>query len=174
MLRMTKTLAFGALAVLAIACGERSMTGPEALPQVASAPAPALRGGVVSDLLRRVSCIVPDTVALTVGSAGGTLTLGGNRLVIPPNALKSPVRILMMPLLDGTAGVRFLPHGLLFSAKAKPTLTLSTACVGNPPSSYIVYTDDFGRVLERFKPTARTATTISTPISHFSRYAVAW
>ncbi len=111
---------------------------------------------------------------MAIGKAGGTIKLGGNTLVIPRNALSKTVTITMLPLLDGTAGVRFLPHGLTFSSSAKPTLTLSTACVGNPANSYIVYTDDFGRVLEKLRTTGRTATTVSAQLSHFSRYAVAW
>jgi hypothetical protein len=119
---------------------------------------------VVGDLLQ----------VLGIGPNGGTLTVGGNSLVVPKHALSDLVHIVMKAEPGKTVAVDFFPEGLVFSPNAYPTLTLNTDCIGNPANAYIVYTDAAGHVLERLPVTHRDRHTVSAQIHHFSRYAVAW
>lgn len=156
---------------------------------------------------------LPGSVAADIGPNGGTLSFGGNSLVVPAGSLAQIVHIVMVPACTasstpgggdnqgdnngrGNAGkghgnkgddhgnndrgttvvaaVQFFPEGLVFAAPAPPTLTVNTNCVGNPDKASIVYTDDAGNVLERFKTKTTTDSSISAVIHHFSRYAIAW
>ncbi len=54
MYRKTMNVAVAALVALAVACGNQVSTGPEAAPDAAFAtsPAPAIRAGLISDVLQ--------------------------------------------------------------------------------------------------------------------------
>lgn len=125
-------------------------------------------------ILNQILCALPDTIGVDVGPGGGTISLGGNSLVIPSHSLRQVTHIVMLPAIATPGAVKFLPEGLQFDPAAPPTLTLNTDCVGNPANPYIVYTDDAGNVLERLATTSVTPHTVSAQLHHFSRYAVGW
>jgi hypothetical protein len=175
-----------ALAVLALSIGACNSVVPDVETPAATNPSPLLAPmpnsnlalgvnlGIVNKLLPGLACLLPDTLAVDVGPAGGTITLGASKLVIPAGSLTSIAHIIMLPALGNTVAVQFFPEGLVFNASHRPTLTLNTDCIGNPANAYIEFTDNQGHVQEIETTTGRTAHTVSAEIKHFSRYAVAW
>jgi hypothetical protein len=131
---------------------------------------PTLPVPIVNQLL----CALPDTLSIDIGPSGGTISVGGSSLVVPAHSLDKPTHIRMKMARGKKGAVKFFPEGLKFNRGASPTLTLNTDCVGNPAGAYIVYTDDYGNVLERLTTTSRTPHSVSAQIHHFSRYAVGW
>jgi hypothetical protein len=138
------------------------------LPKLPQLPIP-----IVGPIVNQIVCALPDTIGVDIGPDGGTISIGGSSLVVPAHSLPKKVHIKMRPA-HGKAAVHFAPEGLKFNPDAEPTLTLNTDCAGNPANPYIVYTDDYGNVLERLTTTGRTGHTVSAKIKHFSRYAVGW
>jgi hypothetical protein len=171
MFRKTWSLMVGLLAVVVVGCSGPLPTAPAApASTVVATPPPSQLLGLPS-----LSCLLGDVLnVLGIGPNGGTLTVGGNSLVVPKGALSGIVNIVMKSDPGNTVAVDFFPEGLVFSPNALPTLTLNTDCIGNPPNAYIVYTDAAGNVLERLPTTHRDRHTVSAQIHHFSRYAVAW
>ena len=115
-----------------------------------------------------------DSTAVTIGPRGGTLTAGRHRFVIPAGALDSSVTITMVNPGDGHASARFGPEGLRFDPAHLPTLTLDYSnclVLGTP---HIVYVDDRDNLLEVLKSFQLLRHSVSAPVGHFSRYAVAW
>jgi hypothetical protein len=109
------------------------------------------------------------------GPAGGTLTFGDSRLIIPGGALTDTVTISATIVDQTTSRVEFQPHGLQF---AKPAgLLLSTeGCVLSPDEApSVVYLSQDGLVLETidavYDPHWKT---FAAPIHHFSGYAIAF
>ena len=141
---------------------------------------PQMQAGLVKGLLF-ANCPNPpvfDTRA-TIGSAGGTLTMGPHTLVIPSGALNGPVEIRAKSSNSGTGkgnGIEFKPEGLRFNKTLR--LTISTAnCTGlgvlNLP--LIVYTDDLWNILElQLSVPNLFDKEVTGFINHFSRYAVAY
>ena len=118
-----------------------------------------------------------DSVAKSIGPQGGRLQVGPHKFDMPAGALDQTVRISMVIPGDRVASVRFRPEGLRFKAGALPTLSLNYAgckpSTGTTPT--IVYVDEALQVLE-WMPSFRSGNSarVSTEVSHFSRYAVAW
>ena len=70
--------------------------------------------------------------------------------------------------------VRFGPEGLRFARPAELTLSYSN-CLVAPAKKKIVYTSELLEVLELLKSSDKARTkTVTSPIDHFSRYAVAY
>lgn len=118
-----------------------------------------------------------DSAAADIGPEGGRLTVGPQEFVIPAGALDRSVRISMVIPGDNTSSVRFRPEGLRFNSRTLPTLRLNFA--GCKPMEdvlpTIVYVDENLNVLEWMLSWRNwTSARITTNISHFSRYAVAW
>lgn len=109
-----------------------------------------------------------------VGSAGGTIVVGTHRLVIPAGALASPVKITGEQVPGRVNSVRFSPAGLKFAKAA--TLKLSYAnCSPLLILKRVAYTSELLGILELLPSQDELRTkTVSAPIRHFSRYAVAW
>ena len=110
----------------------------------------------------------------TVGSAGGAIVVGTHRLVIPAGALSSSVKITAEQVSGRVNSVRFSPEGLKFAKPA--TLYLSYAnCSPLLLLKRVVYTNELLSILELLPSIDDLRTkTVSAPIRHFSRYAVAW
>ena len=72
------------------------------------------------------------------------------------------------------ASVRFYPEGLVFPVGAQPTLTIQTSCINNPWNARIVYTDNYGLILQSLSSFHLNYTSVSALIPHFSTYAVDW
>jgi len=159
--------------------------GPALQPLLASAPnsvgAPV--GSVLGPALQTVLSAVhlltcsPQPYAVSravVGPAGGTITVGAHKLVIPAGALATPTTITAEQVRGSTNSVRFQPAGLTFAKPATLTLSYSN-CLLPPLTAKVVYTDEQLRVLERILSfDLRLSRSVSGAIRHFSRYAVAY
>lgn len=109
-----------------------------------------------------------------IGSKGGRISVGSHSLEIPQGALSQPVTIVAEQITGSTNSVRFGPEGLRFARPAALTLSY-TNCLTVPAAKHIVYTDDQLKVLELLNSSDKARTkTVTSPIDHFSRYAVAY
>lgn len=130
----------------------------------------------VGSLLNLLSCsALPDDKATQwVGPNGGTIRFGSSSLSIPRGALKSYVQITAEQVSDDVNSVRFSPEGLRFGKPATLTMGYSNCQQVKSPKQ-IVYTDENLNVIEvlQSKDSSR-GDTVSAPVNHFSRYAVAW
>jgi hypothetical protein len=129
--------------------------------------------GSVTDLLLCSSQPYAVTTQ-SIGPNGGLIRVGTHTLQIPGNAVKGTVRITAEQVSGKTNSVRFSPEGLQFLKPATLTMTYDN-CALVLLQKKIVYTDEKLKILEvlgsldLFKKKSVTA-----PIDHFSRYAVAY
>jgi len=129
--------------------------------------------GSVTDLLT-CSRQPYATTTQTIGREGGVILVGTHRLVIPSDALSSATTITAEQISGSTNSVRFSPEGLRFAKPAALTMSYDN-CALVLIQKKIVYTTDALEILEvlssldLFKSKSVTA-----PIDHFSRYAVAY
>lgn len=131
--------------------------------------------GQVATLLRCTPSEYTGT-AEVIGPAGGQLSIGANKLVIPRGALSQNMLLTMERRMGDLVAVTFGPHGLNFLKKAHLTLDYGTCVV--PPSAQlkIVYaTEDGGQILEILSSLANIGhSTVAAPIEHFSSYMIAY
>ncbi|MES2179052.1 MAG: hypothetical protein V4550_14420 [Gemmatimonadota bacterium] len=108
------------------------------------------------------------------GPAGGTLTFGDARLIIPGGALRDTVTISAQVVDPLTSHVEFSPHGLQFEKAAG--LVYSQSCVLDPSGApSVVYLSEDGNILETIPATYDPHwKTYAAAIWHFSGYAVAF
>jgi len=169
-------LALTAALTVAVACTTADDNlGPSEAPPIQ--PSASLLGGLLSlnDLHLLACSAQPYAIKTqTVGSAGGTILVGTHRLTIPAGALASPVKITAEQVTGRVNSVRFRPDGLKFAKPA--TLRLSYAnCSSLLLLKRVVYTNELLGILELLPSLDDLRTkTVSAPIRHFSRYAVAW
>jgi hypothetical protein len=110
----------------------------------------------------------------TVGREGGTIRVGKSTLVVPPGALLSQVTIKAEQMPGAANSIRFSPAGLKFARPARLTMSYDN-CLLALPAKRIVYTTEGLRVLELLQTLdLRLSRTVSAPIDHFSRYAIAY
>ena len=134
---------------------------------------------IVTPLLKGlVACPKQDyaRTVQTVGPNGGTIVVGGHKLVIPRNALTRNVTITAEAPADYVASVKFQPEGLQFARPAKLTLDYSDCPLARLSLfKSIAYTTDLLAILDILNAQDNIITAkISTDLDHFSRYAVAW
>ena len=170
--RRFAAIALGAVLSVVVACSAADdSAGP-------TPPSELQVGGALLSLgdLHLLACSAqPYAVRTqTVGSAGGTIVVGTHRLVIPAGALASPVQIKAEQLTGKVNSVRFSPEGLKFAKSA--TLSLSYGnCSPLLLLKRVVYTNERLGILELLPSIDDLRSrTVSAPIRHFSRYAVAW
>jgi hypothetical protein len=138
-----------------------------------------LTGGILSELLKITGLLTCQeqqyaVTYQTVGSQGGTIRIGKHALVIPRGALHSNVRIKAEQMRGPTNSVRFSPEGLQFEKQAYLALNYQN-CENVQVPKAVVYTTEQLKVLEILKSLdLLKARTITAPIDHFSRYAVAY
>ena len=129
--------------------------------------------GSVTDLL----LCSPQPYAVdteVVGPEGGVLNVGTHRLIIPQGALSSRVKITGEQIRGRNNSVRFSPEGLRFERPAVLTMTYDN-CALVLLQKKIVYTDEQLKVLEVLKSLDLfRGKSVTSPIDHFSRYAVAY
>jgi hypothetical protein len=166
------TLLVGVVA-LTISCENPSPT------EVAAAQAP--RADLLGWLLGGTGLVgcspLPyDSVTQTVGSAGGTITVGPHRLTIPPGALGQSVTITAVVPSDTVNLVRFQPQGLQFAEPARLAMSYANCgLVNHLLPSHIAYTTDALQILELIPGIDLLfSQQVEGPIHHFSTYAVAW
>jgi hypothetical protein len=129
--------------------------------------------GSVTDLL----LCSPQPYAVTtetIGPKGGEILVGTHRLVIPKDALSKKTKITAEQMRGSTNSIRFSPEGLRFEKPAQLTMTYKN-CAVVLLQKKIVFTTEKLKILEvltsldLFKKK-----TVSAPIDHFSRYALAY
>ena len=135
--------------------------------------------GTVSTLLNVTDLLVcssqPYAVTRkTIGSAGGTIQVGKHTLVVPKGALKQKTTITAEQIPGRTNSIRFSPEGLRFEKPADLTISYKN-CLVVLLKKHIVYTDENLKILEVLRSLDLFGKrTVSAPIDHFSRYAVAY
>jgi hypothetical protein len=109
-----------------------------------------------------------------VGPKGAKIRVGSHVLTIPAGALSQDVTIVAEQLTGSVNSVRFSPEGLIFAAPAQLEMSYSN-CQRVVPAKKVVYTDERLQVLELLNSDDKARTqTVTSPIEHFSRYAVAY
>jgi hypothetical protein len=178
--RLLSVMLVGVLLV-GVGCGSQgdSPLAPSSAAPSSAAPEAAILPGLVPTVLGSVDLLtcksLPYTSASTmIGPDGGTIRVGKATLVVPRGALSQRVTIKAEQVSGKTNSIRFSPEGLKFSRPA--TLTMSyDNCLLILPTKRIVYTDESLRVLEILRTLdLRLTKTVSAPIDHFSRYAIAY
>jgi hypothetical protein len=113
----------------------------------------------------------PQYGSATIGSNGGEIDVGGNRLIIPAGALSRTVRVTATVPQATTPTIVFEPQGLRFKKPAGLILDASD-CTDVPA---VVYINELG-VASAPMPAIYSNwwKTIAVPIDHFSGYAVAF
>ena len=123
-----------------------------------------------------LSCTPQDYLITTqqIGPKGGRIRIGSHLLSIPERALSQRVTIVAEQITGSTNSVRFGPEGLRFARPAELTLSYDN-CLESPAKKKIVYTSERLEVLELLRSADKPRTkTVTSPIDHFSRYAVAY
>jgi hypothetical protein len=129
--------------------------------------------GSVTDLLL-CSPQPYDSETETIGPEGGIITVGKNSLLIPRGALSERVKITAEQVRGKTNSVRFSPEGLQFDRSAVLTINYEN-CALVLVQKKIVYTNEQLKVLQVLRSLDLfRARSVSAPIDHFSRYAVAY
>jgi hypothetical protein len=132
--------------------------------------------GTVGQLTDLLTCS-PQKYAVTtatIDSKGGTIKVGSHSLVIPKGALSGKTKITAEQMTGTTNSIRFSPDGLRFEKPAALTMTYNN-CILVLIQKKIVYTDEKLKVLEVLRSLDLfKKKTVTAPIDHFSRYAVAF
>ena len=177
-------LAVLALGFVSVGCGtDRTPTAPAAGPPKTSDLLGFTRGGVagMGGLIlggtanANCTALPAATSSKTIGIWGGVITVGPHTLFVPPGAVTAPTLITATITPATVNSVQFQPEGLRFAVPT--TLVMSYAnCTGWPgllPG--LVYTSDALTILEVLPSVNNTLDkTLIGPVTHFSRYAVAW
>jgi hypothetical protein len=130
--------------------------------------------GNVTDLL----LCSPQKYAVTtetIGPKGGDIVVGSHRLKIPKDALSRKTKITAEQVRGSTNSIRFSPEGLRFEKSAELTMSYENCALVLLPKK-IVYTDEKLKILEVLKASLDLfkKKTVTAPIDHFSRYAIAY
>lgn len=97
----------------------------------------------------------------TIGPEGGVVSVGGNTLIVPPNAVRNPVTFRITERQDRVVGVEVEPHGTRFARDA--SLSLSYARCGSPGGSR-----EF-RIVEVESGTTRVLRTLPSQVDSATR-----
>jgi hypothetical protein len=174
----------GLIAALTLGAGCTSSESPVGPSAAAPTPAPELLlGGLVGGTVGKVLSITDlltcralpyATTTRTVGRNGGVVTVGQYSLKIPAGALKNDVQIRAEQVSGKVNSVRFSPEGLKFASPATLTMGYQNCSLVLLPKR-IVYTSESLKVLSILKTLDLLgAKSVTAPIDHFSRYAVAY
>jgi hypothetical protein len=129
--------------------------------------------GNVTDLL---TCS-PQPYAVTsqsIGPNGGVIRVGTHTLLIPGNAVSETVLITAEQVQGSTNSVRFSPEGLQFRKPAVLTMSYEN-CALVLLQKKIVFTDENLKIFEVLRSfDLFRQKTVTAPIDHFSRYAMAY
>jgi hypothetical protein len=178
--RWLLSLVAGGVLLLGAGCisTDESPSGPSTgAPEAAliSSPVSSTLSGTVSALNLLTCKSLPYVAATaTVGREGGTIRVGTSTLVVPAGALASRVTIEAEQMPGSANSIRFSPAGLRFAVPARLTMSYDN-CLLALPTKRIVYTNEDLKVLELLESLdLRLSQTVSAPIDHFSRYAIAY
>ena len=135
-------------------------------------------GGVTQRLKATLLLCTPlpyQEVVQTIGPSGGVMQIGPHKLEIPRGALSRPVTITAVAPSERVNSIRFTPEGLRFAVKANLTMSYANCDLAILLPKRIVYTTESLSLLEILQSLdAPLRKTVSAPLDHFSRYAVAW
>jgi hypothetical protein len=132
--------------------------------------------GTVLGITDLLTCSQQKYVAVvkTIGHKGGTIKVGDHILEIPRGALSKNVKIKAEQMRGSTNSVRFSPQGLRFQKPAELTMSYKN-CVLVLLPKHIVYTTEKLKILEVLRSLDLfKGRSVTAPIDHFSRYAVAY
>lgn len=138
-----------------------------------------LLGGTVREVLEitdLLACKQQQYVSETetIGPKGGIIRVGEHLLVIPEGALTRKVKIKAEQMRGSVNSVRFSPEGLEFEKPAVLTMSYRNCALVLLPKT-IVYTTEKFKILEVLRSfDLFRKKTVTAPIDHFSRYAVAY
>jgi hypothetical protein len=149
-------------------------TGPSE-PEV-QAPAFGLLNDLVSATLLKCSVLPAASDAEVIGPAGGVVHAGPHTLVVPAGALAVRTTIRGEVVSDKVNSVRFSPEGLKFARSATLTMSYSNCSgLGMLLPKKIVYTDESLTLLAVLSSLDLSSQKrVTAPLSHFSRYAIAY
>ncbi|HET7426455.1 MAG TPA: hypothetical protein VFJ50_05410 [Gemmatimonadales bacterium] len=153
-------------------------TGPDTEPSTLLSGGGGLLGTSIGSGLLACDSLPYASASATIGATGGTLVIGPHRLVVPAGALAAPTLIRGEAPVGPVASVKLQPEGLRFATGKPARLTLSYAScplLGSLLPKRIAYTTDLLAILS-FLPSLDDllGRTVTAPLEHFSRYAVAW
>lgn len=165
---------------LVVSCTAGDTTSPEVSLGLGN-EAPTQPSGLaslngVSSVTDLLSCKPQPYLATTklVGIKGGKVKVGKHVLRIPEGALSQDVTIVAEQITGSTNSVRFSPEGLNFAKPAELTMGYDN-CAVVIPAKRIAYTSELFQILELLPSEDKFQTkTVTSPIDHFSRYAVAF
>jgi hypothetical protein len=174
----------GLVAALTLGAGCTSSEGPVGPSTASTTEAPSLLlGGLVGGTLSNVLSITDlltcsplpyATTTRTIGRDGGVVAVGQYSLKIPAGALKTNVQIRAEQMSGKVNSVRFSPEGLKFASPAVLTMGYQNCALVLLPKR-IVYTSELLKVLDILRTTDLFGSkSVTAPIDHFSRYAVAY
>lgn len=180
-------VALGLVLALTVGAGctsSESPVGPSS-PSMTEAPE-LLLGGLGSTVGSTVGKVLSITDLLTcralpyasttrtIGRDGGVIVVGQYSLKIPAGALKNNVQIRAEQVSGRVNSVRFSPEGLKFATPATLTMGYRNCTLVLLPKR-IVYTSELLKVLDILRTRDLFGDkSVTAPIDHFSRYAVAY
>lgn len=196
-MRISSVLYLALLLTVGVGCSTSDGTSGEALgPSTGSQQSPSF--GLIGDLTEGLTDLTTDLTGKPVGTVGsvtdlltcsaqpyaitqqsigpngGVIRVGTHTLTIPGNAISGTVLITAEQISGKTNSVRFSPEGLQFTKPAELTMTYDN-CALVLLQKKIVYTDEKLKILEVLRTLDLfRSKTVSAPIEHFSRYAVAY
>jgi len=173
----------GLVTALTLGAGCTSSDSPVGPSAAAPTQAPELLlGGLTSTVgkilsitdLLTCSALPYASTTRTIGPNGGVVAVGQYSLVIPAGALDRNVQIRAEQVSGKVNSVRFSPDGLKFARPAALTMGYQNCALVLLPKR-IVYTSELLKVLDILRSTDLFGSrTVTAPIDHFSRYAVAY
>lgn len=115
--------------------------------------------------------------SVAIGSEGGTVTAGGNALIVPPGAVSGRVTFRITERADRYVGVEVEPHGTQFAQNATLVLSYGGRC-GNPAGSrnlqILEVASGTTRIIRALPVTVDsvTRTVRTTRLNHLSGYLI--
>ncbi len=168
-----------ALVLSALAAAVVWSCGHEA-PLTSAPHSPAPRADLVDSLAASASLLTCapepyDSVAVTIGPAGGVLAVGLDTLVVPPGALAAPTVITGVTPSDTVDLVQFQPTGLQFMQPASLTMGYTNCnLLGVTLPKQVAYVNSSLQILNLLPSADALQGTVTAQLQHFSGYAVAW
>jgi hypothetical protein len=166
----------GAVLLVALAVGV-GCTSTDTESPVAPTEEPSF--GLVGTLLSATDLLTCQSLPYSattnvVGPEGGTIDVGQYSLVIPQGALSQRVTITAEQMPGSVNSVRFSPEGLRFAKPAQLTMSYRN-CIVVLKAKRIAYTTELLRILDLLPSTDFfSSKTVTSPIDHFSRYAISY
>lgn len=171
-------VALGLFVALTLGAGCTSSDSPVG-PAAAAPESPELLLGNLGNVLSITDLLTCRSLpyasaARTIGPNGGVVSVGQYSLVVPAGALRTNVQIRAEQMSGRVNSVRFSPEGLKFARPAVLTMGYENCVLVLLPKR-IVYTNELLKVLDilRTEDLLRRKS-VTAPIDHFSRYAVAY